>query len=92
MSKVHMNLTSREAAAYRMDYSTIRHYVETKLSFGLLDEWKEFIFINLRSKKLWGKDQSSGFSWRMITFFVKKDFSGFKYYKILNSVNSRISI
>jgi hypothetical protein len=75
-----------------MDYSAVRHYVETKLSSGLLDEWKEFILTDSQNKKLWGKDQSFGFSRRMITLSVKKDFSGFRYHKILNSVNSRILI
>jgi hypothetical protein len=52
MSNFRVSLTSHEAAARRMDYSTVRHYVETKLPFGLLDEWKEFIFADSRSKKL----------------------------------------
>jgi hypothetical protein len=62
MSNFRVSLTSREAAARRMDYSAVRHYVETKLPSGLLDKWKEFILTDLRSKKLWGKDQSPGFS------------------------------
>jgi hypothetical protein len=92
MSNFRVSLTSREAAARRMDYSAVRHYVETKLPSGLLDEWKEFILADSRSKKLWGKDQSPGFSRRMITLSVYKDLSGFGYHKILNSVNSGISI
>jgi hypothetical protein len=38
MSNFRVSLTSREAAACRMDYSAVCHYVETKLPFGLLDE------------------------------------------------------
>jgi hypothetical protein len=38
MSNFRVSLTSREAAARRIDYSAVRHYVETKLPFGLLDK------------------------------------------------------
>jgi hypothetical protein len=62
MSNFRVSLTSREAAARRIDYSTVCHYVETKLPSSLLDEWKEFIFADSQNKKLWGKDQSPGFS------------------------------
>jgi hypothetical protein len=52
MSNFRVSLTLREAAACRIDYSAVRHYVETKLPSGLLDEWKEFILADSRSKKL----------------------------------------
>jgi hypothetical protein len=61
MSNKRVSLSLREAALRLMDYSAIRHMVESKLSFGLLNEWKELIFADPRSKKMWGQNQSHGF-------------------------------
>jgi hypothetical protein len=82
-----VSLGSREVAARLMDYSAVRHYVESKLSEGLLNEWKEFILEDERSQRMWSKEQPKGFERRMITLAIYKDLSGLGYQKILNSIN-----
>jgi hypothetical protein len=87
MSNKRVSLFSRKAAPRLMNYSAVRHMVESKLPSSLLDEWKELIFVDFRSKKMWGQDQSHGFHWH-----IYKDLTGFKYQKILNFVNTKIKI
>jgi hypothetical protein len=67
-----VSLTLCETTICQMDYSIICHKIETKLPSNLLDEWKEFIFTDLRSKKLWDKDQSSEFSQKI--FLISNTF------------------
>jgi hypothetical protein len=56
-----MSLFSHKAAPRLIDYSVVQHMVKSKLPSSLLDEWKELILADLRSKKMWGQDQSHDF-------------------------------
>jgi hypothetical protein len=38
MPNIRVSLTSHKTAVRQIDYLAIRHYVKTKLPFGILDE------------------------------------------------------
>jgi len=66
----------------------MKHIVESKLSNGLLNVWREFLVPRPAiQNKLWGSEQPSGFVTHMITMTVYKDLEEIGYQAVLDKVD-----